>query len=194
VGGVVAVVHQPGVGTDLGVVAGDELEQAKDAAPVHHAEDEGRCRLEEVLLDVFAEADQPLGEVVGLRLLDLPDVEVDEALGEHVVGKDGELVLAVGVVGLKGVPQEGDVLLLTLGLEREWQVVAQFGGFLHGSRLRRGGFVLAPDAGESGLDLLLHASDQLAIGGDHRLLGLDLGDDGLLRGEGWKGDGEFRER
>ncbi len=35
--------------------------------------------------------------------------------------------------------------------------------------------------------LLLEAGDQFAVGGDQRLLGFDLGDDGLLRGEGWEG-------
>ena len=51
-----------------------------------------------------------------------------------------------------------------------------------------GRLVLAPDAGEGGLDLLLEAGDQFAVGGDQRLLGFDLGDDGLLRGEGWEGN------
>ena len=46
----------------------------------------------------------------------------------------------------------------------------------------------APDAGEGGLDLVLEAGDQFAVGGDQRLLGFDLGDDGLLRYEGWKGE------
>ena len=59
---------------------------------------------------------------------------------------------------------------------------------IHGSRLRRGRFVLAPDAGEGGLDLLLEAGNQFAVGGDQRLLGLDLGDDGLLGFEEWQGD------
>ncbi|MBK7012052.1 MAG: hypothetical protein IPH43_04795 [Xanthomonadales bacterium] len=45
-----------------------------------------------------------------------------------------------------------------------------------------GCLVLTPDAAR-GLDLLLEAGDQLAIGGDQRLLGFDLGDDGLLRGD-----------
>ena len=49
-------------------------------------------------------------------------------------------------------------------------------------------FSFPPDAGEGGLDLLLEAGDQFAVGGDQRLLGFDLGDDGLLRGEGWEGD------
>ena len=64
-------------------------------------------------------------------LPDLPDVEVDEAHGEHVVGEEGELVLAVGVVGLEGVPQEGDVVLLAPGLEAERHLVAELGGFFH---------------------------------------------------------------
>jgi hypothetical protein len=41
---------------------------------------------------------------------------------------------------------------------------------------------LAPDAGEGGLYLLFEAGDQFAIGGHQRLLGFDLGHDGLLRG------------
>jgi hypothetical protein len=51
-----------------------------------------------------------------------------------------------------------------------------------------GGRFFAPDAGEGGLDLLLETGDQLAVGSDQRLLGFDLSDDGLLRGEGWQGD------
>lgn len=82
-------------------------------------------------LDVPAEADQAHREVLGLRLLDLPDVEVDEAHGEHVVGEERELVLAVRVVRLEGVPEEFDVLLLLRTLEGERQVVAQFGGFIN---------------------------------------------------------------
>ena len=78
---------------------------------------------------------------------------------------------------------QGDVVLLATGLEGERQVVAPFGGFFDGSRLRRGRFVFAPDAGEGGLDLLLKTGDQFAVGGDQRLFGFDLGDDGLLRGE-----------
>ena len=48
--------------------------------------------------------------------------------------------------------------------------------------------IFTPDTGEGGLDLLLEAGDQFAVGGDQRLLGFDLGDDGLLRGEGWEGN------
>ena len=44
VGGVVAVIHQLDVGADLAVVAGDELEDAQDAALVHRAEDKERVR------------------------------------------------------------------------------------------------------------------------------------------------------
>ena len=46
--------------------------------------------------------------------------------------------------------------------------------------------LISPDAGEGGLDFFLEAGDQFAVGGDQRLLGFDLGDDGLLRGQGWK--------
>ena len=42
-----------------------------------------------------------------------------------------------------------------------------------------GGRGFAPDAGEGGLDFLLEAGDQFAVGGDQRLLGFELGDDGL---------------
>ena len=51
------------------------------------------------------------------------------------------------------------------------------------SRLRRGRLVLAPDTGEGGLNFLLEAGNQLPVGGDQRLLGFYLSDDGLLRGE-----------
>jgi hypothetical protein len=47
--------------------------------------------------------------------------------------------------------------------------------------------LLAPDAGEGGLYLLLEAGDQFAVGGDQRLLGFYLGDDfflGFKRREG----------
>ena len=55
---------------------------------------------------------------------------------------------------------------------------------IHASSLHRGRLVSSPHAGEGGLDLLLKAGDQFAVGGDQHLLGFDLGDDGLLRGEG----------
>lgn len=55
----------------------------------------------------------------------------DEAHREHVVGEEGELVFAVHVVRLESVPQKLDVLLLLRGLERERQVVGEFGGFFH---------------------------------------------------------------
>ncbi len=131
VGGFVAVVHQLGVGADLAVVAGDELEEAQDAAFVHGAEHKGRSGFEETLLDVLAEADQAHREILWRRLLDLPDIEIDEAHREHVVGEEGELIFAVGGVHLESVPQELDVLLLLRGLEGERQVVGEFGGFFH---------------------------------------------------------------
>ena len=74
------------------------------------------------------------------------------------------------------------------GLEGERQVVGQFGGFFHGSRLSGRRRLFPPDAGNGGLDLVLEAGDQLAVGGDQRLLGFDLRHDRLLRGEGWEGD------
>lgn len=123
VGGVVAIVDQLGVGADLAVVAGDELEEAQNAALIHGAEDKGRGRFEEALLDVLGESYQAHHEVLRLRLLDLPDVEIDEAHGEHVVGEERELVLAVGVVGLEGVPEKRDVVLLLRALEGERQVL-----------------------------------------------------------------------
>lgn len=61
-----------------------------------------------------------------------------------------------------------------------------------------GGRSFAPHAGEGGLDLLLEAGDQFAVGGDQRLLSFDLGDDGFA---GWRGRiaetsrwNEFRDR
>ena len=121
-----------GVGADLAVVAGDEIEDARDTALVHGAESEGRGCFEQALLHVFPETDEALLEILRPGLPNLPDVEVDAAHGEHVVGEEGELVLAVGVVGLEGVPQKGDVVLLAAGFEGERQVVGEFGGFFHG--------------------------------------------------------------
>jgi hypothetical protein len=105
--------------------------------------------------------------------------EVDEAHGEHVVGEEGELVLAVSVVGLEGIPQEGDVVPFGGSLEGERQVVAEFSGFFHGSqhpRIRS----IPPNTGEGGLDLPLEPGDQFAVGCNRRLLTFDLGNDGLL--------------
>ena len=48
--------------------------------------------------------------------------------------------------------------------------------------------IIAPDAGEGSLDLLLEAGDQFAVGGDQRLLGFDLRHNGLLRSKGWERD------
>lgn len=48
-----------------------------------------------------------------------------------------------------------------------------------------GGALLGPDAVDCVVDLLLEASDQLAVGVDEGLLRLDLGDDGLLGFKGW---------
>ena len=47
---------------------------------------------------------------------------------------------------------------------------------------------LPPNPCQRSLDLLLEAGDQLVVSGDQRLLGFDLGDYGLLGGEGWEGD------
>ena len=59
---------------------------------------------EQVLLRVFAEADYGFGEVVRLRLFDLPDIEVDKAHCQHVVGEEGKLVLSLLVVNPKRIP------------------------------------------------------------------------------------------
>jgi hypothetical protein len=50
----------------------------------------------------------------------------------------------------------------------------------------RSGF--APDAVDRGLDLRFEMDDQLPVGFDQRLLGLDLGDDGALGGEVGEGN------
>ena len=76
-----------------------------------------------------------------------------------MVGEKGELVLVVGVVGLEGVPQEGNLLLLIRPVEGERQVVAQFSGFFHVSCLHRIRLGFAPDAGDSSLNLALEAVD-----------------------------------
>jgi hypothetical protein len=56
-----------------------------------------------------------------------------------------------------------------------------------------GGGGVAPDAGEGGLDFLLHAGDQFAVGRHQGLLGFDLGDDRSLGCEGRKGEFKRRE-
>ena len=60
-----------------------------------------------------------------------------------MVGEEGELVFAVRVVRLEGVPPEFYVFLLRLGLEGERQVVGELGGFFHGSSLRGAGLLFA---------------------------------------------------
>lgn len=50
----------------------------------------------------------------------------------------------------------------------------------YSARRRRG---IASNSGEGSLDLILEAGDQLAVVDDQRVLGFDLGADGLLRGE-----------
>ncbi len=46
---------------------------------------------------------------------------------------------------------------------------------------------LPPNAGEGGLDFGAEAGDLFAVGGHQRLLGFDLGHDGLLCGKGREG-------
>ena len=46
------------------------------------------------LLTELSGADEAHFGVLGLHLLDLPEVEVDEAHAKHVIGKKGELALA----------------------------------------------------------------------------------------------------
>lgn len=78
VGGLVKVIDQLGVGPNLAVVAGDQLEEAQDRALVDSAEHEVRGGFEH-RFHVPSEAGQHLLEVSGPRLLDLPDVEVDKS-------------------------------------------------------------------------------------------------------------------
>jgi hypothetical protein len=101
--------------------------------------------------------------------------------------EESELLSHVGAVGLQSDPPQGNAGRLGAGLERDRHLVAQFGGFFLGLRLHRGWFHLAPDVANGGMDLLLEAGDQLAVGADQRLFSFDLGDDGLLGGEGWQG-------
>ena len=83
------------------------------------------------LFDALAETNEAFLKVLRSRLPDPPDVEVDEVHREHVIGEEGELVIAVGVVRFEGIPLEGDVFLLTASLEGERQIVAQDGGVFH---------------------------------------------------------------
>lgn len=73
----------------------------EDAALVHGAKDKRRTRAKKIVLDVFAEADETFRKIFRFVLFDLPDVEIDEAHREHVVGEEGELVFFVLVVRLE---------------------------------------------------------------------------------------------
>ena len=94
---------------------------------------------------MLAESNEAFLEVLWPSLPNLPDVEINKAHGEHVVGEKGELVFPVLVVRLKGIPKEGDVFLFLRAFARERQIFTQFGCFFPGLRLCRGGFVLAPN-------------------------------------------------
>ena len=132
-GGVVALLHERGVAANLAVVAADELQEAHDAALVHTPKGEGRSGVNQFLLQILVEADHGICEIARFRLLDLPDIEIDEAHGEHVVGKKCELVFAVRGVCLESIPQELDVFLLLRSLEGEGQVIGKLKCFFHGS-------------------------------------------------------------
>ncbi len=190
-GGIVTVVDEFCVGADLAIVALDEPEEAEDAAFVDAAEGKRAGCVGEGFLNVFAEADRSFFEVLWFVVSDLPDDEVDEAHGEHMVGEKGELVFLGLVVCRENVPEEIYVFLFCRSLEGEREVVSEFGGFFHGSVSRRRGFFFIPNAGEGGLDFFLEAGDQFAVGGHQRLLGFDLHNDLLLCGEGRERDFKF---
>lgn len=116
-GGLVAVVHELGIGADLAVVAGDKFEESQHGALGHNAERKGRGCGQQSLFYILAETDKSLLEVARLRLLDLLDVEIDEAHLEHMVG------------------EEGDVDLLATGLEGGRKVVVKFESFAHQGRI-----------------------------------------------------------
>ena len=99
-------------GANFAVVAGDEFQEAQHGALVHGVEDEGRGCAQQVLLDVLAEADEALREILRPGLPNLSDVEVHEAHREHVVGEEGELVFPVLVVRLEGYTRSIYALML----------------------------------------------------------------------------------
>lgn len=79
----------------------------------------------------------------------------------------------------------GEKLPLTCGgsgRHRGVQCVA--GDIFHRLILQTELSVFPPNAGEGGLDFLLEAGDEFAVGGDQPLLGFDLRHDRLLRCEG----------
>jgi hypothetical protein len=78
------------------------------------------------LIKLIVETDETFLEVSRTSLSDLPDIEIDEAHGEHMICKESELVFVVGVVGVKSVPEKGDLLLLLRAFERKRQIVVQF--------------------------------------------------------------------
>ena len=54
----------------------------------------------QALLNILAKTNEAHSKVLRLRLLDLPDVEIDEAHLEHGIGEKGERVFTEGVVRL----------------------------------------------------------------------------------------------
>ena len=99
--------------------------------------------------------------------------------------KRGQAELALGAYPEKGVDTDfakscGHWGLLGTEVLLTWESDCQSRSLpISASLCFRGfGFLLAPDAGEGGLDLLLEAGDELAVGVDKGLFGLDLGDDG----------------
>lgn len=100
----VAVVHELGICANLAVVAIDQAQKAEHRPLINSAEDERRRCGQNAFLDVLTKSDQPFLKIPWNALLDLPDVEIDEAHREHVVGEEGELVFSVRVVRLESVP------------------------------------------------------------------------------------------
>lgn len=67
--GLVAVVHPFGVGTDLAVFAGDQLEEPHYAAFVHGAEHKGRSRVEQVFSMSLPKPIRPFAKSFGVACL-----------------------------------------------------------------------------------------------------------------------------
>lgn len=70
VGGFVTVIHQLCVGAYFAVITANKLEKAQNTALINGAEDKGGCCAQQVLFDVFAEANESLLEVLPPGLAD----------------------------------------------------------------------------------------------------------------------------
>jgi hypothetical protein len=85
-------------------------------------EREGGSCAQQFLLFTHESDHCPL-EVIWVGLLDLPNLEVDAAHGEHVISQERELEVSGGIVAFERVPEKSEIGLLSLVLEEERKVI-----------------------------------------------------------------------